>query len=685
MGFFDFLRSKTDAERKILELFESNHIDVDGKSNGFDFSGVDFTRALSGTEWHKKRGTHSWRDYSRLELDFSPDLREWPRGSDLNLMQYERSFAIARTKDAREWRRKLGSYKVIVLSPTLTIDWVNDDLSDTNFEGFDFSENARSCETVRDGVIDRGPVFDFEKCNFGGANFSRVGFGELKFQDCNFIESKFVLSDLDHVNFINCDLTGADFSNTKFDSQLLPIDADRYPFADESHQYSGGIFFSSAWAAKSGYGEYANKFFRGINKKEWEKIRKFSDDLTDTERHGPRFIDCDLTGVKINGSDWFGCDFSSLNISRFEAKGSELSLANFSKMALESCDFSLSYFRYADFSGADFKGCNLTGTYLDGIDLRRAKNLNQANFTEALFGPETDLSRKNFQGSDLRNAVFDRTKVHTTNFTETNLSGAKFNSDRVQIVSPKLQSIRKCSFEEATLAYASFSYPVIAASSFRNANLDHAKFIGINEPLEERDSFRINSWYLEHSARDELGKMATRNDFSGASMDGTFLDGIFIEDDFSNIDLSNLKFEEKDIHPNGLIFIHCRMAGIRLPPDSPLPEFITCDFSDSNCEGVDFTNNPHMRFNLRHQDKESYLRKFPSMRYSLFVGADLSEAKFSGLDLTGCDFSRAVINGADFKGAILRDTNFSDTEASGADFTEADLSGSNLDLTDTNT
>jgi uncharacterized protein YjbI with pentapeptide repeats len=114
----------------------------------------------------------------------------------------------------------------------------------------------------------------------------------------------------------------------------------------------------------------------------------------------------DLTGANLglanlNGAYLSRANLTGANLSRANLRGADLSGANLRGVNLSGANLSGAYpigadltganLRGADLSGADVRGADVTGATLSGADLTGAKNLIQAQLSEACGNNETEL------------------------------------------------------------------------------------------------------------------------------------------------------------------------------------------------------------------------------------------------------------------------------------------------------
>jgi hypothetical protein len=147
------------------------------------------------------------------------------------------------------------------------------------------------------------------------------------------------------------------------------------------------------------------------------------------------------TAAAAKGLSFAEQDFSGRNM-----RGQNLDGADFTGALLKSTDFNGATLRGAIFKEADLRGATVTKTDLSGADLRDA--------LMPFFAHETNLSRANLEGLDLRSAA-----TFQVNFNGANLRGTSGWAD-----------VTACTFRGADL---------------RGANLVAARNVGGSETMND--------------------------------------------------------------------------------------------------------------------------------------------------------------------------------------------------------
>lgn len=124
---------------------------------------------------------------------------------------------------------------------------------------------------------------------------------------------------------------------------------------------------------------------------------------------------------------------------------------------------------------ARMDGANLEGADLEAADLRNAK-LIEANLNR------TNLFRANLEGASLRKANLQEAKLSWANLNQANLDGAHLQNAELSQTDMRSANLNKADFEAAFMLGAELSDAHVVGTSFRGANLLHAKVKEANWP-----------------------------------------------------------------------------------------------------------------------------------------------------------------------------------------------------------
>jgi uncharacterized protein YjbI with pentapeptide repeats len=234
-----------------------------------------------------------------------------------------------------------------------------------------------------------------------------------------------------------------------------------------------------------------------------------------------------------------------------------------------------------------------------------------------IYAAAADFSGKNFDGLDLRNAIFDRADLSNASLKDAKLTGVRFafaNLDGTSISGHDLTN--------SNLAGVNLSENDLTGTILKGANLSHTDLSGHNL-----------------SGNDLTGTVLI-----GADLSNTILDGIDLsEKDLTNAKLVGVDLSNKDLSKTilkGADLSYANLSGVNLSEK---------DLTNAKLVGVDLSNK--------------------DLSKTILKRADLSYANLSGVDLSGKDLT----------GTIFTGTNISELDLTRQDLTEVNLTGMNLD------
>lgn len=143
----------------------------------------------------------------------------------------------------------------------------------------------------------------------------------------------------------------------------------------------------------------------------------------------------DLSGFNLSNSDLIGTNISNSNLSHTNLRAANLLSANLTKTNLYAANLSEAYLGKANLCGtdlreADLDAANFNEAILSNTELRAAKNLSKADFSEAHFNfidlnkadlAKTTLDFARFSNSDLSGANLSKASLCGTQLSESNL------------------------------------------------------------------------------------------------------------------------------------------------------------------------------------------------------------------------------------------------------------------------
>ena len=270
------------------------------------------------------------------------------------------------------------------------------------------------------------------------------------------------------------------------------------------------------------------------------------------------------------------------------------------------------------------------------------------------YAPNIELMGKNFEGLDLKNAVFYNSDLTDANFQDANLSNAFFYR----------ANLKNVNFQSADLSDADFGLANIDGANFQDANLDgtqfyHVKFAGI----DISNANNVERADLSHS--NLSGAILTHVDLAGRDLSYTNLSG----QDLSDKDLTKTVLIGSDL--TNTILSNDALSGKNLTNTI----FNGVDLSGKNISRSDFSNSKLENTNLENAN----------LSLSMFVDVDFTKIKnksLAGADLTDTSFAYANLSGVNLAGAKTIFNNFHKANLSGTDFTvisKASVTGSIFD------
>jgi len=272
-----------------------------------------------------------------------------------------------------------------------------------------------------------------------------------------------------------------------------------------------------------------------------------------------------------------------------------------------------------------------------------------------------NLIGENFEGRDLKNAVFNYAVINGTNFSNADLSGANFRFAKIQ----------NTDFNGANMVGAIFTRADIKYSGFSNVDLTDSYLSG----AEIRGSYFSNTIFTNSDLRGILilKSIFENNNFVNAD----FTHSRIYHVDFSNADLSGSKFSGSKLYFDNfenIDFSSFTIAGTGLA---------TTHFAGSNLQKADLSNVDLTNVNFNPAFREEIGIPGTNLNYVNFAGNDLSKVILNIVtDYTkntrdDIDNRRVKIS-ASLVGANLSYTNLSDQNLSEINFYEANLSNANL-------
>jgi uncharacterized protein YjbI with pentapeptide repeats len=259
----------------------------------------------------------------------------------------------------------------------------------------------------------------------------------------------------------------------------------------------------------------------------------------------------------------------------------------------------------------------------------------------------------------------------------------------------------KRNFRGMNLSRADFSYALLEATCFQNANLIESNF---------NDSDLTDANFIEAYLRKAKfqGSQCSNACFTGADMqsaifrDATLIDVEFDEanisnTDFSSADLRNGKFRNANLRNSKLIGVDLSDAilsgAILCGADLHQSHLSDANLQNANLTGANLNGASLVGANLRASHlTDANLQKAnltganlngaslvgADLHASRLIDANLQNANLTGANLNGVNLIRANLKGANLTGATLSRVNLEMAECSGANFSMANLCDSRL-------
>ncbi|MCC6874280.1 MAG: DUF2169 domain-containing protein [Sandaracinaceae bacterium] len=234
--------------------------------------------------------------------------------------------------------------------------------------------------------------------------------------------------------------------------------------------------------------------------------------LEGASARGASFAGASLALVEASGVDFTGAVLEDAILERamlggavlrnVQARGAVFDEAYAVGASFELADLSEAELARANLDEASLRGALLTDARVTGASLRRA-NLDQVKAMKLRAGQGADLSEATLRYADLSEAVFARSILIGTRFTESDLTRATFAGARLEGAELLAVRARAASFQDAKLAGASLAGADLYGARFEGADLRQADLSGAS-------AFQAEFW---------------RADTTGARLDGANLEG----------------------------------------------------------------------------------------------------------------------------------------------------------------
>ena len=272
-----------------------------------------------------------------------------------------------------------------------------------------------------------------------------------------------------------------------------------------------------------------------------------------------------------------------------------------------------------------------------------------------IYAAAADFSGKNFDGLDLRNAIFDRADLSNASLKDAKLTGVRFafaNLDGTSISGHDLTN--------SNLAGVNLSENDLTGTILKGANLSHTDLSGHNL-----------------SGNDLTGTVLI-----GADLSNTILDGIDLsEKDLTNAKLVGVDLSNKDLSKTilkGADLSYANLSGVNLSGK---------DLTGTILKGAGLSNTNLSGVNLSGKDLTGTIFTGTDLTGTTLKEADLSQANLTGADLSSMDLTEITLKDADLSNADLSHSKLIDSQLSrsiliNTDIRYADFTGAYLQEVD---
>ena len=296
-----------------------------------------------------------------------------------------------------------------------------------------------------------------------------------------------------------------------------------------------------------------------------------------------------------------------------------------------------------------------------------------------IYAAAADFSGKNFDGLDLRNAIFDMADLSNASLKDAKLTGVRFafaNLDGTSISGHDLTN--------SNMGGIDLSGKDLTGTILKGANLSHTDLSGHNLSGNDLTGTVLIGADLSNTILDGID--LSEKDLTNAKLVGVDLSNkdlsktILKRADLSYANLSGVDLSGKDL--TGTIFTGTNISELDLTRQDLTEVNLTgMNLDNVNLSGKNLTNAILIGVNLSYKD----------LTGTILNGADLSYANLSGVNLSGKDLTGTILKGADLSNTNLTGVNLSGKDLTGTILKGADLSNTNLtgvnlsgkDLTDT--
>ncbi|MBE9197609.1 MULTISPECIES: pentapeptide repeat-containing protein [unclassified Nodularia (in: cyanobacteria)] len=345
-----------------------------------------------------------------------------------------------------------------------------------------------------------------------------------------------------------------------------------------------------------------------------------------------------------------------------------------------------------DLSGANFSGANLEGAILSHVNLDHA-NFSHTNLKEVRMNGK--INNTDFSGADLTNAHIGASRINGTKFRGANLTNVDFGANGLGNTNIDFANA-DCTNTKLTcdLIEANFQGSNLRNAIFRHQNLYWYRANLSRANLSQLDLSGQNFSTLEMKGVNLNGSNLTNTNLKSTNLEGANLRNTNLENaDLTYANLRNTQIEGAiNLYPKIYLIwqiINQGAENINLANvDLSSANLQNVNFSGLNLRGINFQRANLTKANFSHADLSSANLKNAYLSSANLESANLSQVDLTGANLKGANLNQANLNQANLIGANLKqarlqnanlhNANLTDANLEGADFTEVDLTSADL-------
>lgn len=415
------------------------------------------------------------------------------------------------------------------------------------------------------------------------------------------------------------------------------------------------------------------------NKKDDYQLAKISQaELNEIIRKHLMFLTAKPGGARalVRDRDVSGLSFVGQNLSQSDFTGCimigcDLTNANFESATLFGCDFTNAKMTNtrlvrADMRGAEIGEADLAKADMTGADLREGKTILKRKVKSSAdqFSLGSAAGIVSFNGSDLSGAVLNGATAASADFTDAKMIDVQLLGANLKDAILIGADLSHAELDGADLRNADFSYALMNGATLENTEKFGSVFtltLTTNTNGTDINEFELtlDELILQHMTWvGSGGRQGKRLDLmevdmrKGPSLSAKRLTAMravkttFAEMDLRGIEMQSSILENSDFRKCTMQNADMRGANMRATL------FSRANLSNSNFNPLQFKKPDGIEYRIPCNFENAM------MRYTVFSGGRLVQARFNGADVGGADFTNCDLRGADFTGARTKGTNF---------------------------